>query len=219
MDPSPFVVKVDLFLRITKLDYRIKCGANYLKKSPKGKLPFITDNEETVGDSSFILDYLNKKHSLDVDHFLTDEERATAYLFTKSLEENLYWCVVSSRWVDDKTWPIAKAAFFESIPFPLNTFIPSLIRRGVIKNLNGQGIGRHSQEEVLSITDKSLQALSDFLGDKKYFFGNKVSTFDATAYSMLCQLYIVNYVSEFGELAKKYDNLAQYCERIKNEFY
>lgn len=219
MDASPFVVKVDLFLRITKLAYSVRSGASYLKKSPKGKLPFIIDDDQKVGDSSFIIEHLKEKYQLDIDSAMTNEEQATAYLLAKSLEENLYWSVVYSRWSDDHTWPIAKEAFFAGIPFPLNTFVPALIRRGVIKNLHAQGLGRHSHQEILEITDKSLQALSVLLGDKPYFFGDAISTFDVTAYSILCQFYLVDYSSEFKVLAQKYGNLQRYCERIKNEYY
>jgi glutathione S-transferase len=219
MDASPFVVKVDLYLRMANIDYEVKCGANYLKKSPKGKLPFISDDGQVVGDSAFIIEHLNSKYNLSIDSFLTEQQRASAYLYTKSLEENLYWCLVYSRWADDQTWPIAKEAFFAGIPFPLNSFIPWLIRRGVVKNLHGQGISRHSRDEVLSIADQSLKALSDVLGEQEYFFGDKISSFDATAYSVLCQFLVVDYMSDFNQLAKKYDNLIQYCDRIKSQYY
>lgn len=219
VDASPFVVKVDLYLRMAKLDYEVKSGAKYLKHSPKGKLPFITDDEKTIGDSSFILEYLTNKYDVNVDELLTKEQKATAYLLTKSLEENLYWCVVYSRWADDKTWPVSKNAFFSDIPFPLNSFVPWLIRKSVVKKLNGQGISRHSHEDILSITDQSLSALSQLLDDKTYFFGDHMSSFDATAYSILCQFTLVTYENDFTLLVKKYSNLIQYCERIKAIYY
>ena len=208
-----------MYLRIAKLEYEVKSGAKYLKSSPKGKLPFINDNGEKVGDSSFIIEYLDNKYALTTDEFLTAEQKALAYLLTKSLEENLYWCVVYSRWVDDKTWPLSKEAFFNSVPFPFSTFVPSLIRKRVVKNLYGQGIKRHSHNEVLLIADKSLHALSVMLGDKNYFFGDKISSFDATAYSVLCQFSGVNYESDFTLLANKYSNLVQYCKRINSQYY
>ena len=44
------------------------------------------------------------------------------------------------------------------------------------KTLNAQGYGRHSANEIEDIAKKDLMALSTFLGEKPYFFGNQPST-------------------------------------------
>lgn len=219
MDASPFVVKVDLYCRIASLNYEVKRGANYLKKSPKGKLPFITDGDQTIGDSSFIINYLKNKYDIKIDDFLTLEQQALAHLYTKALEESLYWCLVYSRWADDKTWLLSKEAFFGSVPRFIRTPIAGLLRKRVVKNLYGQGISRHSHEEVLLIAEQTLNAFSCMLGDNDYFFGDQISSFDATAYSVLCQFIVVNYDSDFNQLAKSHTNLVRYCERIKSLYY
>lgn len=219
MDASPFVVKVDLYLRIAKLDYEVKGGINNLKRSPKGKLPFIEDDNQAIGDSAFILEHLKKKYPLNLDEPLTQEQQATAYLLSRSLEENLYWCLVYSRWADDKTWPTCKETFFAGIPFLVKDIAAGVIRRKTVKKLEAQGLALHSKEEVLSITEQTLVALSDILGDKDYFFGGSISSFDVTAFSILCQFILVDYASDFNQLAKKYDNLVRYCERINTLYY
>ena len=200
MDASPFVVKVDLYCRMASLDYEVKYGSNYLSKSPKGKLPFITVDNQNIGDSAFIIEHLKNKYDIKIDDFLTLEQQASAHLYTKALEESLYWCLVYSRWVDDKTWLLSKETFFSSVPSFMRGPIAGLIRKKVVKNLHGQGISRHSHEEVLLIADQTLNALSCVLGDKDYFFGDKISSFDATAYSVLCQLLVVDYDSDFNQL-------------------
>lgn len=43
-DASPFVVKVDLFLKLSGIEFEYIGDFNQLKKSPKNKLPFIDDN-------------------------------------------------------------------------------------------------------------------------------------------------------------------------------
>ncbi len=58
---SPFCMKVENYLRMSNLPYRTVSVLNPAK-GPKGKLPFITDNGQTVADSSFILDYLKATH-------------------------------------------------------------------------------------------------------------------------------------------------------------
>lgn len=222
-DPSPFVVKVETFLKMASLPYqRVDRGSN-LKKSPKGKLPFISikdaNQEQVIADSQHIIEQLTDKYNVTLDEHLTEEQKAQAYLMTKSLDENLYWCLVYSRWVQQDTWPHVKQAFFGKFPSYLRWFVPNLVRKSVIKTLNGQGLGRHSEDEILAITDKSLQALSHVLGAKDYFFGEQVCSFDATAYALLCQFFSVNYQDKFNQKAKNYPNLIQYCQRIEQQYF
>ena len=154
-----------------------------------------------------------------MDSFLTAEQKALAHLTTKSLDENLYWCLVHSRWMRDDTWPIVNETFFGDMPFPLRLFLPNMIKKGVKKNLYGQGIGRHSNDEILDIADKSFIALSTLLADKEYLFGDQACSFDAAVYAMLCQFISVDFYNEFNALARKHQNLVKYCERIENKFY
>jgi len=224
MDPSPFVVKVDAFMKMSQLPYEVVASADNLKIAPKGKLPFIVDSTvdndvKTIADSEDIIEYLNKKYQVSLDEHLSPEQKAQAYLFTKSLDENLYWCLVYSRWMLEDTWQLVNKTFFGALPFPLRLFVPSLIRKSVKKNLHGQGTGRHSKEEILSISDKSFAALSTLLAEKPYFFGDKPSSFDATVYSILCQFISVNCDNEFNEKARSYPNLVQFCQRIKQTYY
>ena len=59
--------------------------------SPKGKIPWIELNGEKIGDSSFIIKYLNKTFDVDLNAGFTKEERAIAHSWRKMIEENTYW--------------------------------------------------------------------------------------------------------------------------------
>jgi len=223
MDPSPFVVKVDLFMRMAGIPYQVKRGAKYLKVAPKGKLPFIDDGGTVIADSEAIITYLTKHYHVTLDAELTAEQHAQAYFITKSLDEGLYWYLVYSRWALDDSWPLTNNAFFATLPVPVRWFLPNIIRKAVKKNLYGQGTGRHSTEEILAMTDKTLQALSAMLAEKDFFFGDKYTSFDAAVYSHLCEFISVRfdcgYESKFTKKAKTYQNLVQFCQRIEDKFY
>src|SRR5262245_34806888 len=98
-DPSPFVTKAELLLKMAGLPYRT--DANGFSKAPKGKLPYIDDDGERVADSTFIRLHLERKHGIDFDRGLSGGERAIAWAFEKMVEDNLYWAVLESRWMDD----------------------------------------------------------------------------------------------------------------------
>ncbi|MFQ5659172.1 MAG: glutathione S-transferase family protein [Gammaproteobacteria bacterium] len=218
-DPSPFCLKVDLYLRAAGLEFESKPDFNNLKHAPKGKLPYIGDADRIIADSSFIIDYLKQHYGDPLDQDLNPEQKAISHAFKKMLDENLYWCMVYSRWIDEKGWKIVRRTFFVGMPLPLKMIIPELARKRVKKSLTNQGLGRHSHNEILEIATKDLTALSELLGTKDYFLINKVTTLDVCAYALLAQFIVPEYESEFIDLARSFDNLVAFVERIKENYY
>lgn len=217
VDPSPFVVKVDTLLRLSGLPYELVNDFNAFRRAPKGKLPLIEDEGQIIADSYFIYEYLRDKYQLTIDEHLSKEQQGLAYLLTKSLEENFYWCVVYSRWIREDTWPIVKQALFGNMPVPMRYIIPVVARSSVKTNLQKQGLGRHSEKEILQIFEHSLKSLEGVLGDKQYFFGEKVSSFDAVAYAFMSSVMLADLNNTFNDVAKSYPTLVDYCHRFKKE--
>jgi len=218
-DPSPFVLKLHTFLRIANLPYTPVASASNLNRAPKHKLPYIEDDGNIVCDTYFITEYLTDKYKLTLDDHLTEKQRCAAHLFTRSLDENLYWCIVYSRWMREDTWPVINKQFFGRMPLPLRIIIPGMVRRNLKQRLEKQGFGQHTDAEIMQIFEHSLRSLSGYLGDNRYFFGDKVSTFDATAYAFLASVISTTLNNPFNELAKTYQNLVDYCERIHAQYY
>lgn len=223
MDASPFVVKTDTFLKMSGLEYKNISGLKNIKKAPKGKLPYISveQGSETkiIADSQAIIDYLKASHGVNLDDFLTEQQKAQAYLLTKSLDENLYWCLLYCRWSLEETWPVVKKAFFSRMPLWLKLIAPTIFRRSVKKALYAQGLGRHSHQEIIAIADKTFSALSVLLAEQKFFFGDKPCSFDATAYAFLCQFITANCPNDLNDKAKSYHNLVEFCQRIEQQYY
>lgn len=219
IDASPFVVKVDLFLKLSGIEYKFIANFNNLKQSPKNKLPYIEDQGKKIADSAFILSYLTDKYSIKLDDHLSVEKKAQAALYTHALDESLYWTLVYSRWVKEDTWPVINEVFFSELPILLKWFLPNVLRKDVIKTLKRQGFGRHSETELLTKADEHFSSLSVLLGESDYFFGDQPCSFDAVAYSALCQFISVDFFNSFNQQARKYENLVQYCQRIEAKYY
>lgn len=218
-DPSSFVLKVDCYLRMANIEFEGVSGQQYLRKAPKGKLPYIEWQGQLIADSQHIVEALDDHYQQPLDRQLSTEQQAQSYLMTKSLDENLYWCLVHSRWVRDDGWVTTKAALFSPLPGPLKLFIPALVRRGIAKTLQQQGIGRHSDDEIIAIAERSIDSLATLLADKPYFFGDRPSNFDATAFGLLVQLVLASDEAALSPLAKKHQNLVDYCKRIATAYY
>jgi len=219
IDPSPFVLKVDAFLRMAGLPYEMVIRADNLKHAPKKKLPYVEYDGNKVADSYFILRELTQRYGVTLDDHLSEEQASQFELMSRAIDESLYWSLVYSRWVLDEPWAVVKETFFGPLPAPVRWLVPNMVRKDVIKTLYRQGTGRHSKDEILLMADRVFSSLSVLLAENSYFSGERVCSFDATAYGMLAEFISCDLDNEFNQLAKKYENLVLFCQRVEKELY
>lgn len=214
---SPFCLKIETYLRMQEIPYEVKY-VNNPRTAPKGKLPFIKDGETYIADSEFIIKYLEKKVGNSLDKHLSKDQKAQALLLEKSLSEYLYWIIVYNRWQNEQIWPFIKEAYFAKLPFPAKLFIPALVRKSTLKALYSQGMGRHTKEEIFSLSLEIINAIALNLGEQKYFFG-ELSTIDSTAFAFLVNMAASPYQDEVKNQLYQHKNLLLYCDRMWNNFY
>ena len=217
---SPFCMKLETYLRMAGLPYALPpFTMKGLQAAPKGKMPFIVDGKSTVADSSLIIDYLKETYGDPVDSWMNAEQRATALAWQRLLEEHFYWVGVYTRWIAPQGWTLTRPAFFSALSAPLSWIIPPLARRGMAKALHGQGMGRHSRDEVMALGCQDITALANFLGDKAFMLGDQPCSLDAVAYAFLANLLWVPVESALKQHAQKYPQLERYCQRMKSRYY
>ncbi len=217
-NPSPFCMKVETYLRMVNIPYEVINGALPLK-GPKKKLPYLEDGPRTIGDSGFIVEYLNKTYGTNLDANLSSSEQAMAHALRRTMEESLYWAVLYSRWVEDSIWPETRRLFFVAIPPIIRNLVSSQVKKGIRKALYLQGTGRHSRDEIYDMGKADLSALSVWLGEKSYLMGNAATSVDATAYSFLANILVPPLESPLKDHGLSLGNLLPYCERMKAKFY
>jgi glutathione S-transferase len=216
---SPFCMKLETWLRMAGLPFELDNSGNVLK-APKGKLPYIDDDDGTkVADTSFIIQHLQQRHGDQLDAWLTPYQRAQATAFQRLFEENLYWAVVYTRWATEAGWAKTREAFFGALPAPVKWVLPILARRGLLAELRGQGMGRHAEEQIMAIGCRDITAVADFLGDQLYMLGDQPCTLDATAYAFLANLLWAPVDSPLQRHARSRPALEAYCQRMKARYY
>lgn len=214
MNISPFTLKLETWLKLSKIDYEV-VALHSPGKAPKGKLPFIEDDDGTrIGDSTLIIDYLKRTRQIDPDHELTERQRAEAITLQRLFEDHFYFIQSYSRWIDPAGWAAAKPVFFAFLPPGIRDLAAAFIRRQVRQSLHGQGLGRHTQEEVYALGRTDLRAIAVQLGSRPYFYGDGPTTIDAIAYGFLANLFFVPIETELKQIGLEYDNLRLYCERL-----
>ena len=216
-DPSPFVTKAELLLKMAGLAYR--CDATGFSKAPKGKLPYIDDDGLKVADSTFIRQYIEEKYGFDFDRGLDGGQKAVAWAFEKMAEDNLYWTIVQARWIDDANFRIGPQSFFKSVPTPVRPFVVAMVRRQVRRQLHGQGTGRHSPNEIAELAYRSIDAMADYLGNKAYFMGAEPKGIDATMFSFAASALCPVFASPIRDHAVRHDNLRRYVGRMTARYY
>lgn len=216
-DASPFVTKAETLLRMSKLPFE-KALTNF-SKAPKGKIPYIDDDGELLGDSTLIRWHIEKKYGIDFDHGLTSEQRATAWAFEKMAEDNLYWGIVHTRWMDDANFDKGPREFFKAAPAIIRPFFVAMIRRQIRKSLHSQGLGRHSATEIAELESRSLQAIADYLGSKPFFMGAEPTGADATIFAFVTSAMCPVFQSPLQQAAASHDNLRRYAGRMAARFY
>jgi glutathione S-transferase len=217
-NPSPFCLKLETYLRMVGLPYEVASDAD-VRKAPKKKLPYVQDGDRTLADSTFVIDYLKQTYGDPLDQHLSPPERAIALAFQRLMEENLYWAVAYSRWAEDGNWPVLRKAYFSNLPPILSAIVPGLVRKDVLRNLYGQGIARHSREEIYAIGKRDIKAISDFLRDKPFLMGDQPTSLDAAGYGFLANLLRIELPSELSDYTRRFENLREYCDRMEAKFW
>jgi hypothetical protein len=123
-DPSPFVMKAEVLLKIAGLSYRV--DSNGFSKAPKGKLPYIDDDGERIAHSTFVRWHLEKRHKVEFDRGLSEEHCAVAWAFERTAQDHLYWALLDARWMNDANFDQGPRNFIQAAPAPIR---PQIVPR------------------------------------------------------------------------------------------
>ncbi|PFX22720.1 failed axon connections homolog [Stylophora pistillata] len=214
---SPPCLKLETFLRMTKIPYENEYG---LKFSKKGKIPWIEFNGQEIADSNFCIQFLKKEFKVDIDSHLNANEKAIARTVRTMLEENTYWTLVYYRFFTPSFAERAREILFGHLIMPIKYLVYYMIKRKVKKDLWSHGIGRHSEQEVYGIAERDLLAVSEILGQKKFLFGEKPCLADVAVFAFVCGATLECPQSPFAELTKsKAQNLQKHAQRMKELYF
>ena len=216
-DASPFVMKAELLLKLAGLSYEL--DRRGYSRAPKGKLPYLTDDGETVADSTFIRLHIERKYGYDYDRDLSVAQRGAAWAIERMCEEHLYWGLVQARWLDDRNFRNGPAVFFRDAPAPLRPLIKAFVRRGLRRTLRAQGLGRHTAGEVTELMRRDLAAIADVLGEQDYLFGAEPRGVDATAASFVTGCLCATFDSPVRDAAAALPTLVAYSARMMARYY
>ncbi|MBI4696036.1 MAG: glutathione S-transferase N-terminal domain-containing protein [Gammaproteobacteria bacterium] len=219
-DLSPYVTKIDCYLRMTGLPYELVLGD--LQKAPKGKLPYLVDGTTTVADTSFILEYLQSTYGDPLDGWLSPEQRATGFLLWRLMDESFYWMLVQSRYRRDEDFALYDplwAMFFGGMEEAARLAAITDARQRLMTEFYQSGRGRHTAAEVEHIACREIDAVVTLLGTKRYLFGDRPSTADCAVHAFLQGLVYVPFENAAKAYALAQPRLMAWLDGISDEYY
>jgi glutathione S-transferase len=210
-DNNGYGLKVFAFLHFAGVPFRHEHIFD-ASAAPRGQLPYIADDGDTVGDSDTIIAYLIRKYRLTIDDGLTTAQRDTDHLITRMLDD-LYWVMSYSRWKDDRFWPAFRDA--------LKREHPSLTDAGLLKarefnfqRYYYQGIGRYEPEGAYRRGLADLQVLANALPSSGYLHGSKATSIDAGIYGFIANIHFYDIHTPLKQFVSAHPNLVTHCESI-----
>lgn len=216
-DFSPFCFKAEVYLKLAGIPYTTELADS--RKAPKNKLPVLVDSGRTIADSSAIIEHLERTREKPLDSALTPRQRAIATAVRAMLEEKLYFVIVYERWKLDANWAIYKPQFKElavrlGVPSLLHGIVLAQVRKQMLTALQGQGIGRHTPDEIVAMAKSILDAVAE-LCEGPYFFGAQPTTLDATVYAFVQSILGAPFEGPIKEHAQRCAKLRPYCEHMQ----
>jgi len=217
-DPSPFVIKVMVLLKLAGLAYREVQGNPF--KAPQRFLPYIVDDGVIVPDSNLIRAHLERKYGVDFDAGLDPVRKAAAWAIERMCEDHLYFAMLETRWLDRRHFRegIGKH-MFASVAAPLRPLAKALLRRMNAKRLLGHGLGRHGKADIVALARHDIAALAALIGDKPYLTGDKPCGADASVFGIVTAILTPPLENEIRAAMAAEPNLVAYRDRLTRQFF
>lgn len=214
---APFPLKLATWLRMTGLDFEI-IVENNPGKGPKKKTPWIENGEVRMGDTELIIRYLKERYGVDPDANLSPLDRALSVAWHRTFEEHYHQAFEHQLFMG-RGGAERLREFGSSLPPVLRTIVPKVFASHLQKQLFARGLGRHEESEIIAMGCADLDAASTFLGDKPYFLGDEPAGIDACVFGFLGVSIYVTGDNPLFRHAASLENLAAYCERMRERYF
>ena len=210
-DNNGYGLKVFAFLRLTKIPFTHEHIFD-ASAAPRGQLPYIVDDGETIGDSETIIAHLIAKYRLTIDAALGARERDLSLLVTRLLDD-LYWVMSYSRWKDERYWPAFRAALMREHPSLTDEGLRKA-REFNFQRYHFQGIGRYAPDAAYARGLADLAVLADLVPDGGYVHGANPTSVDAGIYGFIANIYFYDIDTPLKEFVVGRRNLVRHCVAI-----
>jgi glutathione S-transferase len=213
-DNNGYGLKIFAFMRLAGLPFRHEHIFD-ASSAPRGQLPYIVDDGETIGDSETIIAHLIEKYGLTIDGTLSTRERDQNLLIIRMLDD-LYWVMSYSRWKDERYWPAYRDALMREHP--------SVSEEGLFKarefnfrRYHFQGIGRFTPDAAYARGLADLKVLGNAIHPSGYVNGPRPTSVDAGIYGFIANIYFYPIDTPLKQFVASKQNVVRHCVAIHEQ--
>jgi len=210
-DNNGYGLKVYAFLKLAGVPF-VHEHIFDASSAPRGQLPYVVDDDETIGDSETIIAHLVSKYRLTIDAALTPTQRMTNLLVTRMLDD-LYWVMSYSRWKDERYFPAFRDAFMAQHS-QIDIAGMNKARDYNAQRYHFQGIGRYTPDQAYARGLADLQVLADLVPADGYVHGNEPTSIDAGIYGFIANIHFFPIPTPLKAFVTAHPNLVRHCEAI-----
>ena len=210
-DNNGYGLKVFAFLKLAGVPFTHEHIFD-ASKAPRGQLPYIVDDGETIGDSETIIAHVIAKYRPAIDTGLSAAQRDTNLLVTRMLDD-LYWVMSYSRWKDERYWPAFRDALMREHP--------SVSAEGLLKarefnfqRYHYQGIGRYAPEAAYARGLADLGVLARLIPESGFVHGPRPTSIDAGIYGFIANIWFYDIETPLKQFVAAHGNMVRHCRAI-----
>jgi glutathione S-transferase len=210
-DNNGYGLKVYAFLKLAGVPF-VHEHIFDASAAPRGQLPYVVDDGETIGDSETIIAHLVSKYRLTIDADLTPAQRMMNLLVTRMLDD-LYWVMSYSRWKDDRYFPAFRETFMAQHA-QIDEAGMNKARDYNAQRYHFQGIGRYAPDQAYARGLADLQVLADLVPAAGYVHGEMPTSIDAGIYGFIANIHFFPIPTPLKAFVTAHPNLVRHCEAI-----
>jgi glutathione S-transferase len=180
--------------------------------APRGQLPYILDDGETIGDSETIIAHFINNYALTIDAALDAHQRDLSLLISRMLDD-LYWVMSYSRWKDEGYWP----AFRNALMHEHSSLTAEALQKARDYNLQRyhfQGIGRYTPAAAYARGLADLKVLANLVPATGYVHGSAPTSIDAGIYGFIANIYFYDIETPLKRFVAAHKNLVRHRREI-----
>ncbi|MGY4231335.1 glutathione S-transferase [Bradyrhizobium sp. USDA 4449] len=210
-DNNGYGLKVYAFLKLSGVPF-VHEHVFDASAAPRGQLPYVVDDGETIGDSETIIAHAIARYHLTIDAALSPAQRRTHHFVTRMLDD-LYWVMSYSRWKDERYYPAFRDGFIAQHPqIDVDGFEKAKAYNA--QRYHYQGIGRYTPEQAYARGLADLQVLAEILPATGFVDGERPTSCDAGIYGFIANIHYFPIPTPLKAFVEAQKNLVTHCERV-----
>lgn len=213
-------LSVKAFLRMCQLNFQVEMRTNAEYMSPSGHIPFVRCGSLVVAGFEPVVSLVRNKGTYLSEH-LDNSAKADMKAYMSLVNIVLQNAELYVSWCDKTTLAeVTKPRYISVLPWPVNHVICWQKKSSILKKLKSVDWQNKSLGSVYEEVNNCCHALSERLGEQKFFFGDKPTELDAVVFGHLFAILTTPLPdNRLSSIVREYQNLLDLCRRIDIQYF